>query len=343
MKDIPTFEPETSARKPARDWVQTLAQYREPCHWRSLFELFVSVTPFCVLWALAWWALSVHPMLAFAIATVNALFLVRIFVIQHDCGHGSFFTNRTLSDWVGRALGVLTLTPYDVWRRCHAIHHSASGNLDKRGIGDIMTLTIDEYRARSAFGRLQYRIYRNPIFLFAFVPVYLYLFQNRLPIGLMTAGWRYWISAMGTNAVLAVALGLIFYTGGLMPLLVIFLPTTIIAASIGVWLFYVQHQFEDTQWDENDDWLMHDAALHGSSHYDLPAVLRWFSANIGVHHVHHLYARIPFYRLSEVLRDHAILADYQRLTLLESLRCVRLNLWDPKNRRLVSFSEAKSA
>jgi omega-6 fatty acid desaturase (delta-12 desaturase) len=324
-----------------RNWVQILARYREPNHLRSVFELFVSLAPFVLLWAAAWWALSVSYWLSLGISMLNAGFLLRLFMIQHDCGHGAFFRNRRVSDWIGRALGVLTLTPYDVWRRTHSVHHSGSGNLDRRGMGDIHTLTVREYRALSPFQRLLYRLYRHPIVLFGLGPTYLFIFQNRLPRGLMRSGWRYWISAMGTNATIAGALGLIAWFGGPAPVILIFLPTVLIAASIGVWLFYVQHQFEDTHWDQEAEWGLHDAALHGSSHYDLPAVLRWFTANIGVHHVHHLYSRIPFYRLTEVLRDHSALATSQRMTLRESFACVRLHLWDESRRKLMSFAHAR--
>lgn len=327
--------------RPAKDWVHILARYREPSTRRSILELVVTLVPFALLWALAWAALSVSYWLAFAIAALNGLFLVRIFVIQHDCGHASYFTNRKLQDWVGRCLGVLTLTPYDVWRRTHSIHHSHHGDLDHRGIGDVMTLTVEEYRARSRFGRLIYRLYRHPLVLFLLGPSYIFILQNRVPLGLMTSGWRYWISAMGTNAVIAILLALMIWLGGLIPLLLIYLPTSVIAATIGIWLFYVQHQFEQTHWAKNDDWQLHEAALEGSSHYVLPQPLRWLSANIGIHHVHHLYSRIPFYRLPEVLRDHAELAEAQRLTIRESLGSVKLHLWDEKLQRLTSFAEVK--
>ena len=271
---------------------------------------------------------------------VNGAFLLRLFVIQHDCGHGSFFNNRNLSDWLGRALGVLTLTPYDVWRRSHSIHHSASGNLARRGIGDIHTMTVAEYDALTPLSRLKYRLYRNPIVLFGFGPGYLFLLQNRLPLGLMN-GARYWVSAMGTNIALLVGLSVILYFGGIMPILLIFLPSTILAATTGMWLFYVQHQFEGAHWDSEEDWQVHDSALHGSSHYVLPSPLQWLSGNIGIHHVHHLYSRIPFYRLPEVLRDHAELATGNCMTIGESLGNVRLKLWDEKSGRLLSFAQAR--
>jgi acyl-lipid omega-6 desaturase (Delta-12 desaturase) len=345
MRQAPVTDarPEAAASPvPASSWVQILSKYREPNEVRSTFELAVSLVPFLILWALAWWALSVSGWLALGIALANGAFLVRIFMIQHDCGHGSLFRNRHVSDWVGRALGVLTLTPYDVWRRTHSIHHSTAGNLDRRGIGDVLTLTVDEYRQRSRMGRLLYRLYRHPAVMFGLGPTYLFIITNRLPFGLMRSGWRYWVSAMGTNAAIALALGLVLWFGGFMPILLVFLPTALMAASIGVWLFYVQHQFEETHWDGDTDWQLHDAALRGSSHYALPPVLRWFTANIGVHHVHHLYSRIPFYRLSQVLRDHPVLADSQRLTIRQSLSCIGLHLWDEQNRRLTSFRQARA-
>jgi omega-6 fatty acid desaturase (delta-12 desaturase) len=326
-------------KRAAQDWVQVLAQYRSPKLSRSVFELAITLLPFALLWALAWGAMSFSYLLAFGIAALNGLFLVRIFIIQHDCGHASYFNNRMVQDWVGRALGVLTLTPYDVWRRTHAIHHAGHGNLELRGIGDVMTLTVAEYNARSAFGRAMYRLYRHPVVLFVLGPSFMFILHNRLPVGLMNQGWRYWLSAMGTNAVIGILVGLIIAFGGLMPVLLIYLPTSVIAATIGVWLFYVQHQFEETHWSREANWQIHEAALEGSSHYVLPQPLRWLSGNIGIHHVHHLYSRIPFYRLPEVLRDHRELAEAQRLTIRDSLRLVRLKLWDEDQRRLIAFAD----
>lgn len=325
----------------AKDWVKILAKYREPNPMRSSFELAVTLAPFVALWAAAWWAMGVSYWLTFALSCVNAAFVLRLFIIQHDCGHGSFYNNRAVSDWLGRILGVLTLTPYDVWRRTHSIHHSAHGNLDRRGIGDVHTLTVAEYKALSPWNKLMYRIYRHPIILFGLGPFYLFFVQNRLPLGLMSHA-RYWASAMGTNVAILVTLMVMLYFGGLMPILLIFLPSTLLAATAGVWLFYVQHQFETTLWDGEENWQLHDAALHGSSHYVLPPVLQWLSGNIGIHHVHHLYSRIPFYRLTEVLRDHVTLGEMNRMTIRESLVNARLHLWDEGSRRLLSFRQARA-
>lgn len=326
--------------KPA-DWTRILAKYREPNHARSVFEVAVTLAPFMAIWALAWWSLSLSPWLALALAVANSAFLVRLFMIQHDCGHGAFFKNRRVGDWVGRCIGVLTLTPYDVWRRNHAMHHATTGNLDHRGVGDLPTLTVREFRAKGWVGRGLYRLLRNPLFLFGVVPFYTFFLQNRVPIGVMRGGWRYWISAQGTNLAVAAIVGTLLWFGGLKVVLLIFFPTVFLAAVVGMWLFYIQHQFEDTVWDRDGDWTVQDAALHGSSHYDLPLVLRWLTGNIGVHHVHHLASRIPFYRLPEVMRDHDVLAQSQRITLWESFRCARLHLWDEDSRKLMSFSDAR--
>ena len=277
---------------------------------------------------------------ALLLAVPAAGFLVRLFMIQHDCGHGAFFRHRLTNDWVGRVIGVLTLTPYDLWRRTHAVHHASSGNLDRRGIGDIDTLTVREYRSLSRLGRLRYRLYRHPAVMFGLGPTYLFLLQHRLPVGFLRGGWQPWLSAMATNAAIATVVAVVIWFVGIGPFLLIHLPIMVLAASIGVWLFYVQHQFADTFWAENKNWTWHTAALHGSSHYDLPGVLRWFTANIGVHHVHHLCSQIPYYRLPDVLREHPELFATSRLTLLQSLRCVPLVLWDEGRRKLVSFRDS---
>lgn len=335
----PLVVPETPS------WTRVLAHYREPNLFRSITEIVITLLPLLALWALAWaayffglWWLSL------VIAVPAAGFLVRLFMIQHDCGHGSFFRHRLANDWVGRVLGVLTMTPYDFWRRTHAIHHATSGHLERRGIGDVDTLTVREYLALSWLGRLRYRAYRHPLVLFGFGPAYLFLVRQRLPFGLMRgAGWQPWISTMATNlAIAAIAAGLIWLIG-VWPFLLVHLPIMLLAASIGVWLFYVQHQFEDTYWAHDGEWTYQDAALFGSSHYELPGILRWFTANIGMHHVHHLCARIPYYRLPRALADHPELRGMSRLTIMQSFRCVRLTLWDEARRRLVSFREARKA
>ena len=324
-----------------RSWPQLLAGYRDPSTARGLLEITVTFLPLVALWALAWTAVQWgHWWLGLLLAIPAAGFLVRLFLIQHDCGHGAFFRHRLANDWFGRIAGVVTLTPYGLWRRAHALHHASSGNLDRRGFGDIDTLTVEEYRARPFWGRLRYRLYRHPLVMFGIGPAYLFFLQHRLPVGQMRGGWRPWTSVMATNLAIGLAAAGLIWLVGLKAFLVVHLPIMLMAASMGVWLFYVQHQFELTSWDRNDAWRHDAAALHGSSHYDLPAFLRWFTANIGMHHVHHLSSRIPYYRLPHVLRDHPELRDVGRLTLWQSLRCVPLALWDERRRRLVSFRDS---
>jgi acyl-lipid omega-6 desaturase (Delta-12 desaturase) len=319
----------------------TLLRYREPDPRRAWFELGVTLLPLVLLWVLMWLSLDVSYWLTLLLAIPAAGFLVRLFMIQHDCGHGAFFRGRAVNDWIGRLLGVLTLTPYDYWKRNHAVHHATSSNLDRRGIGDIETLTVEEYRSRSLSGRIFYRIYRNAIVMFGFGAPYLFLLKHRLPFYQMRAGWRPWVSTMATNAAIALVVVVMIWLVGIGPFLRVHLPIVLLAASMGVWLFYVQHQFKEVMWTRDEGWVQWDAALSGSSHYDLPAVLRWFTANIGIHHVHHLNSRIPYYRLQQVLHDHPELKEVGRLTFLESLRGVRLTLWCESSRKLVSFADLR--
>jgi acyl-lipid omega-6 desaturase (Delta-12 desaturase) len=323
---------------------EILSGYRAPNRLRSIVEVVITALPFMALWAAAWLFFWLgHPWASLLIAVPAAGFLVRLFMIQHDCGHGAFFSDRRANDWTGRVIGVIALTPYDLWRRTHAIHHATSGNLDRRGIGDVDTLTVREYRARSRWGRLKYRLYRHPLVLLGVGPAYLFFLQQRLPVGLMRAGWQPWLSTMATNLAIALIVAALAWLIGIKAFLFVHLPIMMLAATIGVWLFYVQHQFEHTTWDEAGEWSLHEAALYGSSHYDLPGWLAWFTANIGVHHVHHLCSRIPYYRLPQVLRDHPEFRDVSRVTLRESLGCMRLVLWDETQRRLVTFREAAAS
>jgi acyl-lipid omega-6 desaturase (Delta-12 desaturase) len=335
--------PAAAAAVDERAWTRILARYRQPSNARGIVEIAITIVPLVALWALIWATLDLSNWLSLLLAVPAAGFLVRLFMIQHDCGHGSFFRHRLANDWVGRVIGVLTFTPYDYWQRTHAMHHAGSGNLDRRGFGDIDTLTVREYRARSFWARLRYRLYRHPAVMFGIGPAYLFVVRHRLPVGLMRGGWRPWLSTMATNFSIALIAATLIWFIGLKAFLLVHLPIILLAASAGVWLFYVQHQFEHTTWEEDAQWNLHRAALHGSSHYDLPAILRWFTANIGMHHVHHLCSRIPYYRLPRTLRDHPELRGISRLTLMQSLHCVRLALWDETQNRLVSFRDARAA
>lgn len=303
----------------------------------------MSVLPLMAIWAGALLALraGLWP-LTLALLPLAAGFLLRVFIIQHDCGHRSFFSNMKANDWLGRALGILTFTPHDWWRRTHAIHHATSSDLDRRGLGAVDTLTVEEYRALPRHRQFIYRLYRHPVVLFVIGPPLLYLFQQRIPVGLMRDGWRPWVSAMGTNLGLVGYLGAAYWIGGWAAIGFIIIPTTLLAAAIGVWLFYIQHQFEGAYWVRHKDWDLIDAALNGSTYYDLPAPLHWLTGNIGVHHVHHAAARIPFYTLPKVLKDYPELANTKaRLGVWESIRCIPLALWDEANQQLISFRQLR--
>src|SRR5690242_5065177 len=256
-----------------RTWVRILSGYRDANSARSLFELGVTLIPFVALWALTCIGVSFGYWVCLLLAVPAAGFLLRLFMIQHDCSHGSFFPHRRANDWLGRFIGVLTLTPYGYWRRTHAIHHATSGNLARRGIGDIDTLTVREYLSMPCWRRLAYRLYRHPLVMFGVGPLYLFLFQHRIPAGLMCGGWQPWFSTMSTNLAIAVAAAATIWFIGVQSFLIVHLPITLLAGTGGVWLFYVQHQFESTAWAEDANWNLHETALHGSSHYDLPAVL----------------------------------------------------------------------
>ena len=331
----------TNASEP-RAWRKILAAYQRPSHARSILEIVMSAAPLAAIWTAAWVA-AVFGLwwLALLLSIPAAGFLVRLFMVQHDCSHQSFFRNPAANDWTGRLIGVLTMTPYHCWRRSHAIHHATSGDLDRRGLGDIATLTVAEYRALPLMKRIGYRLYRNPIVLFVIGPAWVFVIEQRMPMGLMKEGWKPWLSAMGTNLTIAVLITAVILLGGWKGLLLIHLPTILLAASIGVWLFYVQHQFEGSYWARKGEWDHTHAALHGSSHYDLPEPLRWMTANIGVHHVHHVNSRIPYYRLTRVLKDHPELRNVSRLGLVESFKTVSLALWDEGGRRLISFRQLR--
>ncbi len=322
-----------------RDWMAIVARYREPSIRRSIIEIIITAIPFVALWVAAWAALSVSYWLTLAIAIPAAAMLVRLFLIQHDCGHYAFFKTRKTNDWIGRVIGVFTMTPYEVWRRNHATHHANSGNLDERGVGDIETWTVKEYLAKPKWRRFMYRVYRSPLVMFGIGPSFVFMLQQRLPVGQMKSGWRPWISAMTNNLAIAVLFGVMMWLIGVVEFLMVHLPIVAIAATIGVFLFYVQHQFEDTFWEESDKWNHQDAALYGSSYLDLPKALSWVTANIGVHHIHHLYSRVPYYRLPELIRDYPELRDVRRITLLRSFSLIKLKLWDTDRKRLISFRQ----
>lgn len=319
---------------------EMLAPFQRPVLRRSVMEIAITSLPLLALWGLGalavaqglWW-------LGLLSAVPAAGFVVRIFMIQHDCGHRAFFRTRWINDWVGRTIGVITLTPHDCWRRTHNIHHATSGNLDRRELGAVKTASVEEYRAMTPMQRLGYRAYRNPVTLFIIGPFYVFFMQQRLPHGIMKEGWRPWVSAMGTNAAIAAACVFLVSAGRLDFIVLVWAPTLMLASSSGIWLFFVQHQFEETYWRRENDWRPTEAALLGSSYYVLPAILRWLTANIGIHHVHHASPRIPYYHLNKVLQQNPSLCEISRLSLVESIRCAGLSLWDAASQQLISFEQ----
>ena len=313
--------------------------YREPQFSRSLAQLAASILPFLMLWALMWFSLRYSYAIVVVLAVPTAGFLVRLFILQHDCGHGSFFKSRAANDALGRALSILTLTPYDRWRKNHAIHHATSGDLDRRGCGDVHLLTVGEYRNLSSIKRLIYRVHRHPLVLFGIGPFLYFVIWQRFTFYEPNLSKKERAGVYWTNLTLVAAVAFLSWLVGFKQFLLIHAPPVAIAASTGAWLFYVQHHFESTYWRRNDRWDYFEAGLAGSSHYELPAVLRWFTADIGLHHVHHLDSQIPNYRLQECLDANPELQQVARLSLWGSLSCASLRLWDEDKSEMVAISK----
>jgi omega-6 fatty acid desaturase (delta-12 desaturase) len=309
--------------------------------WRSTGQLLVTGAGFAVLWLGMWYSLDHGYWLTLLLAVPASGFLVRLFALQHDCGHCSLFKTRWINDLIGRVIGVITLTPYDYWRRAHASHHATSGNLDRRGIGDITTLTVLEYSALSPRRKLAYRFYRHPLVLFGIGPVYLFILKHRLPLDLPWLQRGPWLSVLGTNVAIACLLTVMALVVGPINFLKIQLPLALLGSSAGVWLFFVQHQYETAYWRHSQDWNFREAALYGSSHYCLPKFLQWMTASIGLHHVHHLSSRIPNYRLQECLDRTPELKVVTRLTLVQSVACATLSLWDEQAGKMIRFRDLK--
>jgi acyl-lipid omega-6 desaturase (Delta-12 desaturase) len=306
---------------------------------RSAIQVLTTGVPFVLLWAAMVFSLDISYWLTLLLAVPAAGLLVRFFIIQHDCGHGSFFKSRTANDLVGRLISVLTLTPYGYWRRTHGMHHATSGNLSRRGVGDIDTLTVDEYLALSARGRLAYRLYRNPVILFSVGAYYWFIVKHRVPFGLPLPWRQAWRSIVATNILIVAAAAGVSAAVGLGPFLLVHGPIMMISATIGTWLFYIQHQFDDAYWVDDEHWSFYDAAIKGSSYYALPKILQWFTGNIGLHHIHHLCSKIPNYLLQECLDHIPELRHAARINLTESLRCAKLALWDENRGKLVGFGQ----
>ena len=320
-------------------WKDLVAEYQKPNFWRASWQIVNTFGSYAALWYLMYLSLKVSWWIALPLAVLAGGLLVRIFIIFHDCGHGSFFRSRLANDIWGFIAGVLTLTPYYHWRWEHSVHHATAGNLDHRGVGDVWTLTVQEYLASSRWKRFAYRLARNPIVLFVLAPLYLFVISQRVPSRAASPRERYSVWWMNLAIlVMAAALSAAF---GLVPYLLIQLTAIVVAGSAGVWLFYIQHQFEDAYWERGDDWNYTEAALNGSSFYKLPRVLQWFSGNIGFHHIHHLSPRIPNYNLERCHRSDPLFQNVKPVTLLSSMKSSTLRLWDESARKLIGFRHLK--
>ncbi len=325
----------------AQSWQKAVADYQTPHTWRSWWQVINTLVPFFLLWILMVLSLDVSYWLTLLLAIPTAGFFARTFIIFHDCGHGSFFKSKRANDTLGFITGILTLTPYYRWRHDHAVHHASVGDLDRRGVGDIMTLTVKEYQQKSGWDRLVYRVTRHPLALFTVGPLGLFLINNRFST--RTSGKRERYSVYWTNLALLVIVLLMSVTIGLKAFFLVLLPVMILGTTAGIWLFYVQHQFQGVYWERHERWDYLSAALIGSSYYKLPRILQWFSGNIGFHHIHHVSPRIPNYFLEKCHRDNPMFQGVKTLTLLSSMRCMFLSLWDEDKNELVSFGDLKKA
>ncbi len=329
----------TTARINQTEWYRALRQYEKPNVAKALWQLADTFIPFLTLWALMVYMVKggISLWLVLPLMALTALLQVRIFIFFHDCTHGSFFASYRWNRIVGYVTGLVSLTPFEEWGYSHAVHHATAGDLDRRGMGDIETLTVEEYRRASRWKRLSYRVLRDPRFLFPIGAPFLFIVLHRFPR--KGAARREQLSVLYTDLGLALILVVAHFTIGLPALLMIGLPVMIIAAIVGVWFFYVQHQFVGAYWERHEKWDFFEAALKGSSYYQLPGVLHWFTGNIGFHHIHHMKPRIPNYNLPQCYRSIPELQKVEPLTIRKSLRSLFLNLWDEEKQKMVSFGE----
>jgi len=343
MSALATQDPPAPTAKPRRErpqWATDLEPYANPRWGRSLLDIATSVVPYLVLLVAMYTLIDYSYWLVLVIAVPAAGFLLRTFILFHDCTHGSFLPNRTANRWVGIVCGLLALQPYENWRHDHWAHHGSAGDLDRRGQGDVLTLTAAEYRAKGWRGRLGYWLFRHPLVMFGIGPIYSLVVMPRFYGSTATKAQKR--SVIFTDIAVAAMVGGLCLLVGWQEVLLVQAPTVIMAGTAGVWLFYVQHQFEDVYWENSDGWTYADAALRGSSYLRLPKVLQFFTGSIGLHHVHHLNARIPNYNLQRAHDDNEIFHDVPILGFRDGIRSVRLKLWDEDRGRLVSFAEARS-
>ncbi len=341
MSEIETPLPSASSkRKKTASWRKIVAKYQTPSLKKSVWQIINSMGPFIAIWILSYFTVEKSMPLTIGLAALAGLFLVRVFIIFHDCGHGSFFKSKTANQTIGFIAGLMTLTPFRHWRWQHAAHHSSSGNLDERGVGDVWTMTVKEYKAAGFWLRLQYRLTRNPVILFLLTPLGLFLVYQRFAYKFAKRRDRYDVYMM--NACILVYFAAMISIFGFWNFTFIQLTMTGVSGAVGVWLFYVQHQFEDTYWRSGEEWDYTDSAMKGSSFYRLPAILNWFSGNIGYHHIHHLSSRIPNYNLKACHESEPFFQQVPELTLRTSLRSIKLRLWDEDSGKLVGYEALRS-
>lgn len=335
-----TGQPGSPPPSAPASWKGKVLEYQQPSLWRAVMQLVDTLGLYALLWYLTWRSLTVSYWLALGMAILAGGVLVRVFIIFHDCGHGSFFRSQRANDIVGFIAGVLTFTPYYHWRWEHAIHHASAGNLDKRGTGDVWTMTVQEYIAATRWTRFRYRLARNPFVLFLIAPLLLFIVLQRFPSRDANPRERhsvYWMDL----AILVMVAGMSALIG-FKAYLLVQLTVMAVASGAGIWMFYVQHQFEDVHWERGEEWDFTVAALRGSSYYKLPKILQWFTGNIGFHHIHHLSARIPNYNLERCHRELLLAQDVKPITLLSSLRSLSLRLWDEESKQLVGYREMRA-
>jgi acyl-lipid omega-6 desaturase (Delta-12 desaturase) len=325
----------------APHWQDLVKKYQVPDNWRSVWQIANSVIPYVAMWYLMYRSLSVSYWLTLLLAPLAAGFMTRIFIIFHDCGHGSFFKSSKANHIVGTICGILTHTPYFQWTREHAIHHATSGDLSRRGVGDVTTLTVKEYLALSKWERLKYRLYRNPLVMLGVGPHFIFLFLQRFTG--KHSGRRERNNVYVTNLGLLAMYSSLWWLMGLKSMLLVLAPIIIIAGALGVWLFYVQHQYDDTYWRNRGEWDYATSALLGSSYYKLPRVLQWFSGNIGFHHIHHLSPKIPNYKLQRCHEENPLFQESRVLGIWASLKTASMKLWDEERQRMVGFNHISTA
>jgi omega-6 fatty acid desaturase (delta-12 desaturase) len=325
------------------NWQIAIKAHVQPNHRKAIWQLINTFIPYIALWGLMIYSIQsgLSYWITLGLIVLSSGFLARIFIFFHDCGHGSFFASQRANRWLGYLTGILTFTPYEDWRHAHAIHHATAGDLDRRGVGDVWTMTAEEYLSASRAQRTFYRIYRNPFVMFGLGPAIVFLITQRLPH--KGAGKRERQSVWITNAAILAIVLLAHFTIGLRTYLLIQIPLMLLTGSLGIWLFYVQHNYEGVYWVRHEEWDPVKSALEGSSYYKLPKVLQWLTGNIGLHHIHHLRPRIPNYRLQECFDEIPAMQEVEPVTLKSGIKTLWLKLWDEDQGKMISFSKLRAS